>query len=676
MVTGITAGEAFVRILADTTKLQQGLKRAEARFKAFGASVQAVGAKVAAIGAVMTAPFIAAAKVFANAGDELDKMALRTGISVEALSRLGFAAEQSGASLATVEKGSKTLARSIFDLGRGLSTQKDAFGEIGLAFKDLQSLSPEKQFIEVAKALSKVENASKRSALAQVLLGRAGQKLLPLFKGGAEGIEALVKEADDLGIVIDAKQAKRAAEFTDQLNRMSRVLQKGIIEVGDAVAPIFTRISEQIVKVQKSVNAWIKDNRGLVQSLLKVALAVTVIGSAIFAFGTVIVGLGITFGIAAAALGAMVSALGLLASALTFIFSPLGVIIALVVALGVTIVNEFNLIEKATKGLLDIFETLKSGFGDAFNTIVNSVKSGNLTGAFQVLNASINVIWRKLILQLVTLWEGFRLSVAEVVVDIAQSFITGFVVAFQTVASAFQKLKNGFLAGFAVIKGGFKKLFIEIVRRVDEFSAKIIEFFDPTQESGIADKVIARNNQIADEKKKAIDNETVQTIRNNSKESGDEIKSIQKATNFRLSLIGKAGDAIRGQAQAGRDAALQLAKSELDLAKAEMAATVDKVRSQNQKQQQTAEDVETAAREAEDPFKRLREAIGDISIEGPGTAVRNRLSARGSFSGLGIESRQPSPAEQESLDKQDQQIVELRKIKENTKNTAGSGRFA
>ena len=50
---------------------------------------------------------IKAVNSFADAGDAIQKMALRTGFSTEALSELKFAAEQSGASLEDNREGIK-----------------------------------------------------------------------------------------------------------------------------------------------------------------------------------------------------------------------------------------------------------------------------------------------------------------------------------------------------------------------------------------------------------------------------------------------------------------------------------------------------------------------------------------------------------------------------------------
>ncbi|MCL4743595.1 MAG: hypothetical protein KJZ54_15480, partial [Phycisphaerales bacterium] len=207
---GIRAGRAFVE-LGVSDRLTAGLRAAQRRLQAFGAGVRSVGTRIAAIGTAGLAPLAASVRSFASAGDVLDKMSQRTGISVEALSELGFAAEQSGADLQTLEKGVRTLQRSINDAERGLSTATDAFSDLGLTAEQLRGLTPEEQFKLVAEALSRIEDPSKRAALAMQLLGRAGTQLLPLMQNGVRGIEELQEQARSLGLTVSTETAKDAA---------------------------------------------------------------------------------------------------------------------------------------------------------------------------------------------------------------------------------------------------------------------------------------------------------------------------------------------------------------------------------------------------------------------------------------------------------------------------------
>ena len=153
---GIRAGRAFVELFADDSKLVRGLRRAERRIKAFGQSVRNLGLKVAGLGTALLAPLAASAKAFSGMGDQVAKMAKRTGLSIETLSELKFVASQTGTEFESLEMAFRRMQRSIYDAGRGLSTATDALADLGLTFKDLDGLSPEAQFKLLADRISQV----------------------------------------------------------------------------------------------------------------------------------------------------------------------------------------------------------------------------------------------------------------------------------------------------------------------------------------------------------------------------------------------------------------------------------------------------------------------------------------------------------------------------------------
>ena len=108
-----TLANLVVRISGNTASLNKAVDKAETRMgkfkkgagKAF-AAVRKAATGLAIAGAAAIIGFATGAiKNFADLGDELDKMSQRTGLSVENLSALKFAAEQSGASLAVYREG-------------------------------------------------------------------------------------------------------------------------------------------------------------------------------------------------------------------------------------------------------------------------------------------------------------------------------------------------------------------------------------------------------------------------------------------------------------------------------------------------------------------------------------------------------------------------------------------
>src|SRR5690606_18377110 len=195
-----------------------------------------VSGPIAAVGAGI---FALVSKT-AEAGDEVQKMALRTGFSTEALSEYKHAAELSGTSLDSLERGVKRMQKTLLDAEKGSKSATDSLDALGLSIKDLQGLSPEEQFDKLAMSIASVEDPTRRAALAQEVFGRAGTELLPMLDAGAEGIAEMRQEARDLGIVFDQEAADAAAQFNDDIDRLKKGFAGMFQEIGRKLLPIIT----------------------------------------------------------------------------------------------------------------------------------------------------------------------------------------------------------------------------------------------------------------------------------------------------------------------------------------------------------------------------------------------------------------------------------------------------
>ena len=272
-----TLSNLVVQITGNTATLNRSLDKAQgrvARFKSSaGKALKAFSgiAKGAAIGAgaALAGFAIASIKSFVDVGDELDKMSKRTGISVEALGELKFAAEQSGASLGTVEKGVKRMASTILDANNGMVSATDAFDALGISVEQLQGLSPEQQFNVMAGALAGVEDASTRAALAQDVFGRAGTELLPLFTEGADGMEALRNQAQQLGVVMSGEAAASAADFNDALNEAKSAVQGVFFQVGSKLVPAITDFVRKLIQYKPQAIAFFEGVKRAVAPFVK-----------------------------------------------------------------------------------------------------------------------------------------------------------------------------------------------------------------------------------------------------------------------------------------------------------------------------------------------------------------------------------------------------------------------
>lgn len=198
-----------------------GLDKVERAFSKSGGKISgSMGKAFSAIGGSAQLAFAAAGAAvvgFADKtlseADRIGKLSTQSGLGVEAIQRLGHAAELGGTNVETLVKAQGRLTRVISDAGNGLATAQRSVAQLGLDYKALAAASPEQQFHMVADALTEIEDKSKRSALAQELFGRAGRDTLSVI-GDEPG--ALRDISESLDNVWNEEQIRAAEEFNDR----------------------------------------------------------------------------------------------------------------------------------------------------------------------------------------------------------------------------------------------------------------------------------------------------------------------------------------------------------------------------------------------------------------------------------------------------------------------------
>lgn len=245
----MTTKSMMVRVGADTKDMERGLSSAQKKIKAFHTSINQVGKRIMVAGAAVAGAVGLMVKNYVKAGDEVHKMALRTGFTTESLSELRYASQICGADLGALEKGVKKMSKTIMDANDGLATYVRAFDRIGLKAKDLIDLSPEEQFDKIARAIARLENPTLRAATAQEIFGRAGTQLLPLFAEGEAGLEKLRKKAHELGIVFDQEAANRAAKLNDAITTLKASVTGISMKLAEKLVPALTVVADHITDV-------------------------------------------------------------------------------------------------------------------------------------------------------------------------------------------------------------------------------------------------------------------------------------------------------------------------------------------------------------------------------------------------------------------------------------------
>jgi len=402
MTKGTEAGKAYVTLGLNAESLERGLKKAGDKVSAMGKRVTVAGAGVAGAGAAVLTPLLAATNSFASAGDKLHKMSLRTGASVESLSAMAFAAEQSGTSIDAVGDAMFRTSRRIANAAQtGMGPAARALKLLGIDMQELNSLSADEQFLRLADVLGNVEDEAFANQMGFEILGDSFKQLKPLMDEGGDGIRALMNEAGELGRTMSTEDANAAAAFGDAMNRVSSVATGLKNQIGAALAPILAEAATHFAEIAKSAVDFVKENRGLVAGIAAAAAAVVGLGTALSVAGVAIIGIGM----AITALGSIVG----------LVLSPAGLLIGGMVAAAAAAAHYFGFIEKATAFLGRAFQTLSKVFSDNFGSIMDELKAGNLEQALDITSQALELIWLELGEGMMSTWDNTLLSMSQAI---------------------------------------------------------------------------------------------------------------------------------------------------------------------------------------------------------------------------------------------------------------------
>ena len=124
----VKAGKAFVEIMLDQTKLERGLRSAQAKLKNFGSSLTTVGKGMVTAATLAAAPFAFAAKTFADFDDQMRMVKAVTGAMEKEFQRLTEVAEKLG-------RETSFTAKQVAD---GMT----AMGRMGFNSKEIENAIP------------------------------------------------------------------------------------------------------------------------------------------------------------------------------------------------------------------------------------------------------------------------------------------------------------------------------------------------------------------------------------------------------------------------------------------------------------------------------------------------------------------------------------------------------
>jgi hypothetical protein len=176
-------------------------------------------------------------------GNSLYEMSLKTGASVENLSRLRYVASQTGIDFQSFPTIFAKMEQGLGQVGTKAEALQKHLDDLHLNLKTLRDEHPDQAFLDIVSALEKIQNPAQRAADGMAIFGRGWKEMAAL---GVESVQELMDEADKLGLTVTTMSA--AADHAAKTGFATLGMQLESIEmrIGQAFVPALVGLTRDV----------------------------------------------------------------------------------------------------------------------------------------------------------------------------------------------------------------------------------------------------------------------------------------------------------------------------------------------------------------------------------------------------------------------------------------------
>jgi hypothetical protein len=360
---------------ADVDKVNDSLKKTDKTSKQTSKSSSSVAQKFKKIG---TAAKVGAAAV-AGMAAVYAKQAINTTVgfarSTAGLSRaLGMTTEKASQWVAVaksrdmdpskLQAGFTKVSTSVKAAMDGSKGALKSFKELGVSQKDLAKGSKNFDYLldKVGNGFKNLKGGVNHAALAQKLFGKGGQSLVPILRGGAEGIKEQLDLAKKYGVVLDDGTKDGAMAYVQQQREMQMANMGLQLAVGKHLIPELLKVMQHLPGL---INTFRK-NADMIKLVAKVIIGLVVATKLITTITTI-------WGAAAKVVTGITKGWALAQKALNIAMSmnPIGLVVVGIMLLVGAAILAYRKIEWFRNGVNAAGRAIAS----AFRSVVGAVKS-------------------------------------------------------------------------------------------------------------------------------------------------------------------------------------------------------------------------------------------------------------------------------------------------------------
>ena len=222
--------------------------------------------------------------------DTVAKLARRTGFSSEAIAGLGFAAEQSGSDVATLNKTLDMFTRRMGEAATGSGEAKRFLDLMGLSAKDLVKLDADEMLAQVSEGFKVFRTTAEKAAAANAIFGRGAQALLPVLTNGRRAIDQWIAAAEDMGLGFTPEELQKVEDANDAMNELGRSVGALASIVAIKLAPTLETVADNVAGIVRAFKDWTSDTSTLAKNIQALNVHLTETTSLLSFIEDVIVG--------------------------------------------------------------------------------------------------------------------------------------------------------------------------------------------------------------------------------------------------------------------------------------------------------------------------------------------------------------------------------------------------
>lgn len=224
-----------------------------------------------------------------DSADDLHDLSQKTGIAVETLGGMGFAAEQAGGDIDSMAFAANRLNKKMIDAIAGNKDAAELFDKVGISIKDAggHARGTDEVMADLADKFASYKDGPEKSALAMDFFSKAGTRLIPVLDdGGTKLRENIAYYKKYSGVTEDL--TNKSDQFNDTLSHIS-LLSKGFgVQLATELLPTLQGIANAMLTAREKTTLYktVAEGattvvKGLALGVIGLATAFEVVGETI-----------------------------------------------------------------------------------------------------------------------------------------------------------------------------------------------------------------------------------------------------------------------------------------------------------------------------------------------------------------------------------------------------------